>query len=286
MCESHSESVRRNRLLPDTSRRLSITARDRRILVEIFLQRAVTRRQLQHLGYFGATAVANSRLRRLFDGGYVRRSFVPAGAYATEAVYVPGRDAIPELVSALGIERAEIERLIGQEAPMFLAHALAVTDARIAFTRLKPSCIAHLEWLSEPEVRHEYRLGSHAESERRVLKPDGALLVTAKTKAYLYFIEVDRGHVSCPQFAKSCASYTQYISRGIAREVYGTEHVSVLCITTGGNLRISHLAEVAKRESLALRIASMGDVIRDPYGRVWRSNNSKDLTELLEVATS
>jgi hypothetical protein len=272
MSESRSSVVaRRDRMRPDPTRRLWLTDRDRAVLTDVFLMRALTRRHLQALGHFSSTVVANTRLRALFDLGFLRRTFVPAGAYATEAVYLTGRAAVSELVLETGLERAEIRRLALQHAPAFLEHSLAVADTRVAFEQACPPS-ARMQWITEPEARHAYTVASPAGTSLHILKPDAAVLLSTETGLHLYFLEVDRGHVSSPQFQASCASYRRYIERGLAREVYKTSAVTVLCVTTGGDRRIANLAAAASREALTVRFAAAKDVAAvGPFGSVWRA---------------
>lgn len=284
MSESRSRSAPRSRTAPQPKGRSVVTPRDLDVILTVFLQRAATRKQLQELGLFGSVSVANCRLRKLFDTRHLRRVFVSAGGCSSEAVYVTGRAAVPEIVAALGIEKSEVERLASQEAPFFLAHALAATDVRVAFERGCPPEFASFRWFSEPECRHEYSVrnpgGGFA---RRIMKPDGAARFALDGISHLVLIEVDRGHVSRPQFAKSLATYRDYLGRRLAEAAYGADRVSVLCVTTGGR-RARSLRDVARATGVPVAFAEMEEVMGiGPYAAVWLPGDAEARLPLAEV---
>lgn len=278
---ANRSSARRNREVPDARRRVILTDRDRQLLVDLFLQRAMTRRQLQDLRYFSSTSVANDRLRKLFDAGYLRRSFLSTGAYATEAVYYVGKSAVPEIVLNLGLDLREVTRLTSPGSSTHLAHAIAATDARITFLRGAPAGIG-AKWLTEPECRHEFTLESSANSRIHVLKPDGALVVNGR-EAGFFFVEIDRGHVSRDQFEHACVTYRKYLDGGLAEQTHGRYKFQVICITTGGSLRIRHLGNAANRAGIALRLATRADFAADPYGDIWQSADLRHSSLLVGV---
>jgi hypothetical protein len=251
--------------------------RDRELLAEVFLMRAGTRSYLQRRGILPSTSVANSRLRRLFDGGYLRRLFVPAGAHATQCVYTIGRAAVSEVVALLGIERNEVDRLANQPSSTCLQHSLVACAVRLAFESPMPH---RVRWFTEPGCRLEYEIRTPLSTHHHVFKPDGAVLLSSPG-ARLFFLEVDRGTVSRPQFARCCNSYLRYFARGFIQEHYGVDLGEVLCVTTGGQRRIEHLAAVALREGLPVRFAELDTLERlGPYCRIW-SGASGEKTTLL-----
>lgn len=258
-----------------------LTDRDHKVLRDVFLQRAVTRKQLMALGHYGSVTVANERLRLLFDHGYLQRSSIATDLGTCELIYTLGREATSHLVRQLGIDRPEVMRAVETEAPLAIGHALAVTDARIAFTRIHLPNIA-VEWLAEPQVRHEY-LHSGV---RHVLKPDGAVLVSHGDSRMIAFLEVDRGNVSLPQFTRCCESYRRYKQLRLPSEVYGVSAATMLCVVHAGDRRLGHLLAVSKHVGLPAFFAS-ADLLFEhgPYEPIWRCSERPNLTRfLLEVS--
>lgn len=261
----------RSRTVPSPAGRTDLTERDADLLCDVFLQRVATRKQVQALGYFGSTTVACARLRKLFDGRYLRRSYVSAGAYAAEALYLLGPAAVDTVAARLGVERGEVARVARTGSPGALAHAKALVDVRICFgSRVPPGTGA--EWLAECQVRHEYSVRDARGTSRHVLKPDGAVILSLGGAArHLYLVELDLGHVGLVPWRRSCAGYRRYLGLGLHREAYGVRSADVLCVTSGGERRIGHLSSAAQAEGAPMRFASLDAFLSEgPFARIWR----------------
>lgn len=244
---------------------MCLTKRDREILRDVFLQRAITRKQLMRLGHFTSLTSASERLRILFDHGFLERYPLATDLSTTELVYSVGFRAIPEIVSGLGVDKVEVKRCVSSGAPLALAHAVAVTDARIALTKHQPPEMS-LEWLSEVQVRHEFSIGTS----RFVLKPDGALIIEQSGRKHIAFLEVDRGNVSKPQFRRSCQTYKTYIELGLPEEVYGARSASLLIIAHAGERRRTNLLEIAGTAGVPTATASWFEIdCAGPHNSVW-----------------
>ncbi len=265
---------------------MCLTERDREILRDVFLQRAITRKQLMSLGHFTSLTSASERLRILFDHGFLERYPLATDLSTTELVYSVGFRAIPELVSGLGVDKVEAKRCVSSGAPLALAHAVAVTEARIAFTTHRPADMV-VEWLSEVQVRHEFSIGTSS----FVLKPDGALIVEQFGAKHIAFIEVDRGNVSQPQFLRSCRTYRTYIELGLPGEIYDTQSASLLIIAHAGERRQSNLLAAASTAGVPSVSASWTEIATDgPFAAVWRSYGEprarKHLTEVIRCSSA
>ncbi len=282
MQRNHGQSaLRRSRNVPDQRQRIHLTERDLDLLSDVFLQRVLSRRQIEALGYFHSTTVSNTRLRALFDGRFLRRSFANVGAYATEALYLLGPASTDLVAARLGIERTEVARYARSDAPSFLTHARTVTDVRIAFQNKVPG--VDLEWFAECQVRHEYAVQSDKGRLSHVLKPDGAVLLKTNPNGHLAFLEVDLGHVGGGPWRKTCAGYRRYLDRGFHREAYGVESAEILCVTTAGERRIGHLAVIAAAERAPFRFTSLDTLLQSgPLAAIWWSADSLGRTALTQ----
>ncbi|HMS55999.1 MAG TPA: replication-relaxation family protein [Fimbriimonadaceae bacterium] len=246
---------------------MRLTDRDRAVLRDVFLQRAVTRKQLMGLGHFSSITSASERLRILFDHRFLERFAIATDLATTELVYTVGPQAISELVSDLGVDRDEVKRCVSSGAPLALAHCVAVTDARIAFT--DPPEGTTVEWLSEVQVRHEFVV----DRARHVLKPDGALLVSLGDQPHIGFLEVDRGNVSQPQFERSCNVYRTYFDLNLHTEAYGARSASLIGIVCAGERRLRSLLALAAHAGIAATFSTWTDISEhSPYGAVWRQH--------------
>ncbi len=260
---------------------MCLTDRDRAILRTVFLQRAVTRKQLMSLGYFHSLTAASERLRMLFDHGLLNRHSVSTDLATVELVYTVGMRAVHELSSMLGVDVVDVRRSVSSGAPFALSHAIAVTDVRIEFLA-HPAEFENIEWLSEIEVRHEFTVNGA----QYVLKPDGAILFDYDGKRQIAFLELDRGHVSRPQFKRSCHTYRTYFDLRLAEDVYGVQSATLLGIVHSGERRLRSLLGLAGNAGLFASFASWSEVTdHGVNGAVWRTaqeqGNKHKLTEVL-----
>ena len=84
---------------------------------------------------------------------------------------------------------------------------------------------------------------------------------------------MDLGHVSSIQFEKSCRSYHHYIERGLAYEVYDVRNPAVLCVTSGREGRIKHLAHAARKADLNIRFANLAELMEHgPLAKLWTAS--------------
>jgi hypothetical protein len=270
----------RSRTEPDATRPMRLTARDRSLITMVALHGAASGRQLVALGRFGSVCRANRRLRLLFDGGYLRRTFVAAGAYAAETIYLLGSAGASVAAEETCLDYTELQRQ-GRRQPerMFLEHHLAVLAVRLAAEDIPLNAVL-LEYRSETECRHEYTL----RGERVLIKPDGFLLVEQANQAFAFFVEVDRGTVSLPQMRELFGRYRRYGSDGAFGAAYDLPSFEVLVVTSAGDRRIAHLADLAHKARLPVRLATFDDLHRcGLYGRIWRTDEGKEKGLLWEA---
>jgi len=269
-----ASSLRRSRTIPHPIKRLNLTDRDIEALSIVFLQRAVSRRQLQRLNVFTSTPVANARLRMLFDGRYLKREFAVSRLGGTEVLYLLGPAAVEVVAPRLGIDQAEVSRIARAHSPAALTHAQHITDVRISFEGSMPEGV-HVEFLAECQVRHEYTVRTEKGTTNHVLKPDGAVLIERGTDRAIAFLEIDLSHVGLLPWKRTCSSYSTYVKLGLHQSAYGVETAEILCITSGGLRRISHLSAIASQMATPMRFAHFSDVLKNgPFGAIWQSFGS------------
>lgn len=270
MSANHVPSPR-NRVEADASRPVRLTERDLQLIESVALASVVTRRQIMELGFFSSISRGNRRLRCLFDGGYLRRTFLACDAYAAEAAYLLGPAGAPIVAERTGLDFADIRRQAQRlPARTFLEHHIAMVEVRLAIeadaAKRGYEVVAHY-W--ESECRHEYTLGK---GQRRLVKPDGFFLVQPGNRSLAAFIEVDRGCVSRDQLAKTFRRYRDYLSDGAFTACYGQDTFDVLVVTTVGKRRIDNLLRLTRAGSPAIRLAAMTDIGQHGFfGAVWRS---------------
>lgn len=260
----------RCRSKPDSTVKIKLTCRDREVIKTIAFHGAASRGQLMALGHFKSVSRANRRLRQLFDCNYLRRTQVASGPYSLETVYLLGPKGV-SIVAELAItNRLELSRH-SQRPPQrtYLEHHLGVLSLRIAM-QLTPSGIRLIEFLTEPECRHEYEIVKGSRKVKRVIKPDGFAVVQYCDCRFVFFIEFDRGNCSIPQMRGVFERYAAYTREGAFQSVYNDNSFEVLLVTTAGKRRVDHLVAVAKSHEINVRFATMEDLITCGfYGPIW-----------------
>lgn len=215
--------------------------RDQRLLVDLFLQRVLTRDQIIGLGHFCSVPRCNDRLRKLLCSGLVRK-YRQDTRIGSQTLYGVGPRSGPTIGPRLEIDIDEIQNVIRREvAPLALEHTLLLTDLRIQFEREFGD---KGDWLAEPLCRHEYSIRHQSNWLRRVLKPDA---YCAQRSEHL-FIELDLGHVGHKPFLRKVNQYAEYLRLGIFSEAYQDESFRVLVITVGMR-RLAHLRALTKHVS-------------------------------------
>lgn len=279
----------RKRAVPVPDRRLRLTARDDLLFEWVFLHRAATKDHIIATGFFGSTPRANQRLRLLFDHGYLRRAYVATGPYAAKAVYLPGPAATDILARNLEIPREEVARQARKEpGRIFLEHSLACADLRMEIeAAAKAGAFAVESYLPEPLCRHEYVVRRGGKDDRRILKPDGYVELARGDQRLRGFLEMDLGHVSSEQMARSFLHYRTYLADGLFEEAYGAATYEVLVVTTAGSRRISNLTP-AVRSAQAPRVRfATADAVREFGfgGPIWSTAGERARSPLFDRGT-
>ena len=169
--ETAPGSKPRSRFRPQPQAGLIASLRDERLLTDLFLQRVMSRSQLQVL-HCSAEPSCNAQLRQLFDWRFLSRLYLPTAPFGSQALYSVGKAAVP-LVTArlaregLALELDDIRIQCRPPALSLLAHTLAISDI---YTAMQQAVAAHPQvalerWLPERLCRHEYEVRRHEEEQ-------------------------------------------------------------------------------------------------------------------------
>lgn len=260
-----SGRVVRSRFQPKVIAGMRLEERDRELLCDLFLHRAMARGQIQAL-YFSSLVRCNARLRQLFDHGFVRRYYHTAAPYGAQAVYLVGKNAIPIVAQRLEMDLTEVARQArSSRTPTFIEHTLAIVDVRIAFEKaVKGNPEIEIErWLAEPLCRHEYEIRAEGGAwKKEVFKPDAFIRLHHGDNggSFNCFLEVDLGHTSSQQFTEKIRMHRRYLESGLFREVYGSEDFQTLVVTTGKR-RLKHLQALVEEKCPAAFLFSTHDAL-------------------------
>ncbi|MBV9864607.1 MAG: replication-relaxation family protein [Abitibacteriaceae bacterium] len=198
----------------------------------------MSRGQLQKL-YFSSLGRCNTRLRQLFDHGFVSRYYLPAAPFGAQAIYSIGKAAIPVVAKQVEMDiRTVTKHYRRTQTPTFIEHTLEIVNVRIAFEEaVKQSPEVEIErWLPEMFCRHEYDIRESGSGTwmKEVFKPDAFVRLKQRDSGtyFNYFIEVDLGHTSSRQFLGKLLMHQQYMESGLFNDIFGCEQFRTLVITT------------------------------------------------------
>jgi len=288
----------RSRFRPLPVSGLALGPRDEALLTALFLNRTMTRGQIQAL-FFSSVPRCNARLRQLYDWGYLSRAYLPTAPFGSQALYSVGKSALPLIARYLdqtGIraDEADVSAQCRRPALSLLEHTLAIGDAYIAVqkaTALRPQ-IQMDYWLPERFCRHEYEVrradGSAGPSTSRwrkeVFQPDAFLRLTCgdTSAARNFFLEVDRGHTNSRQFAGKLRTHAHFLGSGLFADVFGWTDFHTLVVTTGQK-RLDNLRALAEREGSGLFWFTTFEAV-DQSGilaPIWRAPFRADVLELV-----
>lgn len=283
MSASRIDSARK-RSLRDPLATGRLTERDRHLVQVVALSGAASRSQIMGLGFFESVSRANRRLRYLFDARYLRRTQLATGANSLETVYVLGPNGVPIVAELAAMERAELLRHASRQPERsYLEHHLGVLSLRLMVNRPSVEGLRPIQFLTEPECRHEYRIVRGSKSIRRLIKPDAYVEIGSGQASSHFFLEFDRGNCSIRQMKGVFDRYGCYARDGAFGSVYGHGSFEVLVVTTAGKRRIAHLAAVARDCGVAVRFATMQDVRTTGfYSPIWQCDSEEPSSSLIE----
>lgn len=272
--------------MPQAAAGLRLEPRDEQLLCDLFLQRLMSREQIERL-YFTSTVRCNARLRQLFDHKLVRRLYPPMAPYGAQALYSVGTAALPLIARQLDMDLPEVKRWNRvSSSPAYLEHTLAIVDAWLAFRdALQSDPQWEMEtWFSELQCREDYEIKA---PDGRVFKeafnPDGFVRFAHREldEYHSYFLEIDRGHTSSGQFLKKLLIHERYLQSGLFQRRFKTETFKTLVITTGQR-RVRNLLSLVEKEQSELFWFTTFEAIQAAgvLGTIWQRPLHEDCVGL------
>jgi hypothetical protein len=231
---------------------LSIRPSDHQILHAVLRYHYLTARQLTLLRYTYPTSLehAQRNLKRLSDGGYLLRLFLPRTSQygSAPSVYTLARPGMREL-EALGVTvpaRARPAR-VRTASYLHLTHTLACSEVLIAAEMLakRDPRVRIAQMLHELDFKRQPTKVTVADEAGQPVTlsyaPDGYLDVVVEGQYEQPMIfEVDRDTEHQAKWRRKLRSILAY-HRGPYQRTFGTEYLTICVITTGGQRRLSEL---------------------------------------------
>lgn len=280
----------RSRFIAANAGGIRLTGRDEELLTEVFLNRAMTREQIQ-CKWFGSVTRCNTRLRQLFDHQYLVRHFLPLAPFGAQAIYTAGHEASDIIATQLEMDVREVRRQSRPDrSPSNLEHALAVVHFRLTIEKALSGRedIGLERWIPELFCRHEYdvRKARGGGWRREVFKPDSFFRIELGRPDHYkdFFVEIDRGHTSATEFATKMQIHRRYRESGLFAEIYGQQEFVSLTVTTTER-RLLNLCSLAERQQAGSFWFSTFERIerQGPLEKLWTVRANSEPTRLVEA---
>lgn len=260
--------------------------RDRQLITTLHRYRFLTREQIERL-FFHTTARANHRLKQLFHTGYLSRVFIPSAVGSFQGVYSLAEGGAKEAAIILGIDKAEIKwQKNNKVKPLFLEHALAISEFRLALEAAARLHSDHqlLLWFSEEECKDTFNIWDPRKQQRltKTLNPDAYGQYRFDQSFFSFFLETDRGTMSNGRVKDKILRYRQYQESGAYESHYGLQFFRVLIVTLTEK-RLKNLKKIAEKIGASnVWFATLTKVKENVLGFTWQKAGSEKLHSLIE----
>lgn len=194
-----------------------LTSRDLAILSFVFAYGGCTADHLRRRFFPtpGARSACYTRLARLTDAGFLRRTRLPSltGVGSGKALATLGPAGRPIVAERFGLSRSELQRAGESVTPWVAAHHFAICDVRLSLEIAAEQRNVRVDWTAERELRREpLRIPDPtAKSATIVLVPDGAFsLVTMSGAEQWCWFELDQGTVPPKRLRAKLRGYLEH----------------------------------------------------------------------------
>ncbi|RLF54691.1 MAG: hypothetical protein DRN13_02085 [Thermoplasmata archaeon] len=292
---SNQKEGRSRTIRPDKRKPIALTPRDKEILVRVWQDKMLYTSQIARI-FFPSPEAAKARLRKLWENGYLERSFLPTLIFhgSSEALYLLDRKGADIVSAKLGVDRNRILQTIRYlkgkiEKKSFLLsldHTLALAEFRIAF---EEAARAHADveyerWIPERMCQDKYSVYSFSEGKTTgKFRPDGYGQYRYQGKPFSFFVEVDLGTMSRKAFEGKVVRYLDYSNSGRYEERYGTKFFRVLVATIGKG-RLENLKRVTERHTDTIFwFTTLSHICRERFfDRIWQRAGKRGIYSLLD----
>jgi len=267
--------------------------RDKEMLTRVWEDRMLFTSRIGRI-FFTGKARTNTRLRKLWENGYLDRYFLPTLMFhgSTEALYMLGSKGVDIAAATLGVERTEIARGLSylkhkvrtHSFLLSLDHILAVADFRIAFeeaARSHPE-ISLEGWIAERMCEASYRFWRIGGKVAGKLRPDGYCQCRYGEKIYSFFVEVDLGTMSSKAIAHKIQRYLDYSASGRYAKRFGVKYFRVLMATTSAQRMANLKRTVEELTDSVFWFTTLDQVSQGKaFDRIWTRAGCEGIYTLL-----
>jgi DNA-binding PadR family transcriptional regulator len=247
-----------------------------------------------------------NHLRALEREGYIKSTPIAKASVrgADRLVYTLDTKGILEARELLG--EADWDTRWTQRTPTYIYHSLQIAHVLTTYKKEKQSGIEFLEYFSERRAFRNYgeakvdKEGKKRQPANTVIRPDGAFIlkrvVNGKPFHFLYFVEMERSRQRIENTLDKIYRYNQYVLKKAylndLRFGVPIDMIRILFISQKENERDrlmlnaknGHSREIEKMHG-ALLFASYEDVLKNPYGDIWKAKNSTEVDKYYSLTS-
>ena len=259
---------------------LVLQERDKNIIALCYDYHFLTREQIRLLSGFGCRNRASTRLRKLFDNGYLSRRFLSVFQGGGRIIYFLGPEGVEIISEKSGIDamivRQKRKQLLNIKNT-FLPHYLSINEFRLALSlasRNNPEIILKF-WNTQKEI--PLRL------EEKEFYPDAYFVYGYRNKFYNLFLEIDRSTESNKRFQGKVNNYLKYGFDGYYQKQSGFQFFRVL-ITCKSMARLRNLKKLIEQKTDKMFwLALQADISPEKIlGKIWHRPARSPLFSILE----
>lgn len=273
----------------------------------------MTTSQIASLFYGHKSSRVVSRLRQLWDSGYLEREFLPYGVGDTsEAIYSPTSKSASAIVKAFQTSRQELgwSAKASKISHWTKQHELEVNQVKIAmilelaerfdlwldkfakYKRPDLEKIGGVMTFEKGRYYHDRVQDPENRTEHIPIVPDRFMCLNFPEQDEIWgFWEIDRSSMEEKRFAKKLIGYREYYFSGGFLEKYGKgreikKYPFRVFTTVPDERRRNRLAQVAGDvgSNFMCWFAVLDDYLQDPFGKVWvRAKEYKELVQDLPL---
>ncbi len=206
---------------------LVLQERDKKIIALCHDYHFLTLNQIRLLLGFGSQTRANTRLRKLFDNGYLSRRFLPVFQGRAKILCFLGSKGVELISEKSGIDPLLVRQKRKQllEIRNFsLPHYLLINEFRLAFSLASKNNpeISLKSWKTQKEIP--------LRMEEREFYPDAYFVYSYRNKFYSTFLEIDRSTETNKRFQGKVENYLRYGLDGYYQRQFGFQFFKVLVV--------------------------------------------------------
>ncbi|MEW5571469.1 replication-relaxation family protein [Rossellomorea marisflavi] len=244
------------------------------------------------------------QMKALQTEGYIK-SFPVAKATTRgndRLVYTLDTRGIQETKEILG--EADWDTRWTQRTPTYVFHSLRMAHIQAAYASNSDDLFGFKEFFSERRAYRNYgehvrnSSGKGRQSATTVIRPDGAFVlereVQAQSLQILFLVELERSRQRIDVTLNKIRRYNEYVRKSAFKEdqMFGDSIRTVRVLFISNNeternqlMRNAQKADARELEKIggALLFATYDDVMRDPYGAIWKATHSRDPEQLYSL---